>query len=109
MSRVIEPLCRSATGAALAIATVLLISSPAKADGYGDFQAYLVNMQPNEILAVRRGPNATDEKLGALPANAEGIQVIWCNRYDRKSWCDISWQGLRGWIIGDNLQNVEGG
>lgn len=109
MNRLIEWLCRSATGAALAVATIIVIASPAKAEGYGDFQAYLVDMQPNEILSVRRGPSTNDEKLGALPGNAEDIHVIWCNTYDGKSWCDISWKSLRGWILGGNLQNVEGG
>lgn len=104
-----EWLCRSATGAALAVATIIIIANPANAEGYGGFQAYLVNMQPNETLSVRRGPNTTDEKLGALPGNAEGIKVFWCNEYDGQSWCDISWNDLRGWIIGGNLQNVEGG
>lgn len=109
MHRLTKWLRRSAAGAALAVATLIVIANPAKAAGYGDFEAYLVNMQPNEILSVRKGPNTTDEKLGALPGDAENINVIWCNKYDGRSWCDIRWKDLRGWILGDNLQNVEGG
>lgn len=109
MNRLIETMCRSATGAALAIAAIVVVASPTKAAGYGGFQAYLVNMQPNEILAVRRGPSEDDEKVGALPGEAEDIEVIWCNTYAGQSWCDIRWKDLRGWIVSDNLQNVEGG
>ena len=109
MYRLIDSLCRSATAAALAVAAIIVIANPANAEGYGGFQAYLVDMQPNEILSVRRGPNATDEKLGALPSDAENIHVIWCNKYDGQSWCDISWKDLRGWVTGGHLQNVEGG
>jgi len=109
MTKLIETFCRSAAGAALALTAVILVTHPAKAEGYGGFQAYLVNMQPNESLAVRRGPSENDEKVGALPGQAEDIQVIWCNTYGGKSWCDVRWKDLRGWVVGDNLQNVEGG
>jgi len=53
MYRLIDSLCRSATAAALAVAAIIVIANPANAEGYGGFQAYLVDMQPNEIRTQR--------------------------------------------------------
>lgn len=92
--------------------------SSANADqGYGGFMAYIVDMHPRAFLLMYdqqfepSGPtlNSTSKKIGRIPGDAEDIRVIWCENYGSELWCDVSWDGQRGFVLGANLQNVEGG
>jgi hypothetical protein len=79
------------------------------ADGYGGFEAYIANMAANAFLLVYDQKDTTAEQIGRIPGDAEGIFVIWCKDYYGERWCDVRWEGQRGFVLGGNLQNVEGG
>ena len=98
-----------ATWVILAVCLFFQLNLSAKADGYGDFRAYMVGLADNELVAVRSEPKKGRNKIGSIFGNAENIYVHWCDKYDHVLWCDVAYENLRGWIPGENLQNVEGG
>lgn len=97
------------TSTLLAMCLLLQVTVNAKAEGYGEFEAYVVGMKENEIITVRKAPKKGRNKIGVIFGNSENIYVHWCDKFEKVSWCDVTHKNLRGWILGGNLQNVEGG
>ena len=97
------------TSALLTICVLFQLTLSAKAEGYGDFNAYIVGLADNELVSVRSEPKKSANKVGAILGNAEDIYVHWCDKYDDVMWCDVTHKKLRGWILSKYLQNVEGG
>ena len=97
------------TSALLATCLLFQFSLNAQAEGYGGFKAYMKGLAANELIAVRAAPNNKSQKLGAILGSAEDIDVHWCDKFAGIEWCDVTHKKLRGWIIGKNLQNNEGG
>lgn len=84
--------------------------SPATAtNGYGGFEAYIINVASNAFLPLYEQKSTTAKKITGIPGDAENIYVIWCKNSGSELWCDVRWEGQRGFVLSDNLQNVEGG
>lgn len=75
----------------------------------GGFNAYVTGLGRNDIIPMRSDPSQGRNKIGVIPGAAENIWVHRCDQLGGNEWCDITYQGQRGWVIGDNLQNAEGG
>ncbi len=95
--------------ATIGMFALIQTSTPATAEGYGEFEAYFVGLKENELVSVRKAPKKGQNKIGVIFGNAENIYVHWCDRFEKLLWCDVTHKKLRGWILGQNLQNVEGG
>lgn len=78
--------------------------------GYGGFDAYIVDLNENEQIQIRPDHAHGSGKVGVIPADAEGVRVIWCDLYDGTEWCNVEYEGINGWIsdVG-NLRNVDSG
>ena len=52
----------------------------------------------NDVLYVHRSPNLASPRIGSLPHNARGLRSFGCqwSEHDHGTWCEIEWQGLRG-------------
>ena len=81
------------------------------------------NLPAGETLNVRSGPGTNGRVVGELPFGARGILVMdgGCRpgpdniafeamgpteraRAVSRSWCDVEWNGLRGWVYGKYLR-----
>ena len=52
----------------------------------------------NDVLYVHRSASLASARIGSLPHNARGVRNYGCqwSDHDKGSWCEIEWQGLRG-------------
>ena len=105
----------------LAICTALVAGAGragAEADGPDFFRVR--HVRAGSALNVRAEPAAGSERLGALPANADGIRNLGCQgglslaEWERASaeareasrwrrWCRVEYRGLVGWAAGPFL------
>lgn len=56
-------------------------------------------------LNLRTGPDIDFPKATQIP-EGDGVEVHGCLRDE--SWCDISWEGERGWVFSEYLALAEG-
>lgn len=64
------------------------------------------------ILYVRAGPGTGHKALFSIPAGASGVQVGRCRNAEdgaRYPWCEIEWEGRRGWASACCMVSVETG
>ncbi|MGB7205314.1 MAG: hypothetical protein WBD37_07565, partial [Anderseniella sp.] len=54
----------------------------------------------NDVLYVHRSANLASPRIGSLPHNARGVRNYGCqwSDHDKGTWCEIEWQGLRGFV-----------
>jgi uncharacterized protein YraI len=56
-----------------------------------------------DTVDLHAGPDTTFPVVASIPAEAhmqlEGCIHTW-------NWCDVSWNGQRGWVSGDDIQSV---
>jgi hypothetical protein len=101
----------------LLIAALAFTAPAARADADGPDFLRVVDIRPGATLAIRAEPNATSARLGALPANADGIRNLGCQggmnivewekatpaereAARRRRWCKIEYRGVTGWAAG---------
>ncbi len=99
-------------------ATAFSAAAQAQEDGPEYFQ---VNMKPGSTLNVRKDPSLKSEKIGSLPADADGIANLGCHVgmpylewresttavrkvETRRKWCNIEYNGMVGWTAGKYLE-----
>lgn len=99
-----------ATAAFLAISASPVL---AEADGPDFFR--VVNVNANDVLNIRSEASAHSQKIGQIPATADGIQNLGCigqmtyAEYEAASdveraagahrgWCNIAYDGIDGWV-----------
>ncbi len=107
------------------VACVLLTCSAsllAGAQGHGpDFWA-VTGVAPNDVLNLRVAPDADSKAVGRIPFNARGIRNLGCPNdvtFDqwlqmkqaerdkaqrRPRWCQVEYNGTRGWVNGRFLK-----
>ena len=98
------------------ILTIAMVgASLADADG-PDFYR-VTGVASDDVLNIRAKPNASSEKLGSIPHDADGIQnrgcegglsyAEWAEATEeeraasvRRRWCRVSFAGSEGWVAG---------
>jgi hypothetical protein len=55
----------------------------------------------DDTLAVRSGPSTRYTRIGDLPPDADGIEILECTR----GWCRIRYGGLTGWSYAKYLRS----
>jgi hypothetical protein len=95
-------------------------TSPAYA-GSDEPEYFQVNMKPGGSLNVRENPSLKSTKIGTLPATADGIANLGCHIgmpylewkesttairkvETRRKWCNITYNGMTGWTVGEYLE-----
>ncbi len=60
----------------------------------------------NDVLYVHRTASLASPRIGSLPHNARGVRSLGCqwSEHDHGTWCEIEWQGLRGFAAQRYLQ-----
>jgi hypothetical protein len=50
------------------------------------------------VLYVHSRASLASRRIGSLPHNARGVRNLGCqwSEHDHGTWCEIEWQGLRG-------------
>lgn len=103
---------------ALALALLLQLPSStllAEADGPDFFS--VTGVAANDVLNLRAGPSAREEKVGEIPPNGTCVRNLGCRggltyqEYstlsptqraerlkERPRWCRVEYQGMRGWV-----------
>jgi hypothetical protein len=72
-------------------------------DAYSaDYRGYVVNLKPNEGLQTWSDYNVNSDRLGVIPHTAGEVYVDWCITRSGKVWCDVFYDGMRGWIDAPN-------
>ena len=61
--------------------------------------ARVVGIRWNDVLAVRSGPSTRYARIGNLPPDATGIEILECTR----SWCRIRYGNMVGWAFSKYL------
>ena len=73
------------------------------------YLGYVVNLKPNEGLQTWSDYNVNSDRLGVIPHNAHGVYVDWCLNRSGKVWCDVYYDGMRGWVeLSDNIAPHDG-
>lgn len=100
---------------ALAMAVVCPTTVHGEADG-PDFWA-VKGVKSGDVLNIRAEPSPTAKKVGTIPHDGRGLRNLGCqglptfaewskmNEAERqdaqaKKWCQIEFQGIRGWVAG---------
>ncbi len=106
-----------AAGLSVAIAP---LASTASAD-VDNHEYFKVKMKPGATLNVRKDPSLKAKKIGALPAETDGIVNLGCHVgmpylewrnsttairkvETRRKWCNIQYKGMVGWTAGQYLE-----
>jgi uncharacterized protein YraI len=84
----------------VAAAAALVVAGPARADTTTTTTTTWTVQTTNDL---RSGPDASFPVVASIPANAT-MTVEGC--LQNRSWCDVSWNGQRGWLPGDTIQTV---
>jgi hypothetical protein len=52
----------------------------------------------NDVLYVHSRASLASRRVGSLPHNARGVRNLGCqwSEHDHGTWCEVEWQGLRG-------------
>ena len=79
------------------------ISAPSSSYRYGTVGRYarVSGIRFDDTLAVRSGPSTRYTRIGDLPPNADGIEILECTR----GWCRIRYGGLTGWSYAKYLRS----
>lgn len=89
--------------------------------GSDEPEYFQVNMKPGGSLNIRVDPTLKSTKIGTLPATAEGIANLGCHVgmpylewkksttavrkvETRRKWCNITYNGMTGWTVGEYLE-----
>ncbi|MEH6527004.1 MAG: SH3 domain-containing protein [Sneathiella sp.] len=89
--------------------------------GSDEPEYFQVNMKPGGSLNIREDPTLKSTKIGTLPATAEGIANLGCHIgmpylewkksttairkvETRRKWCNITYNGMTGWTVGEYLE-----
>ncbi len=75
-------------------------STPPPSYGTGRY-ARVYGIRWDDTLAVRTGPSTRYRRIGDLPPNASGIEILEC----RYRWCRIRYGNLTGWSSAKYLRS----
>lgn len=69
----------------------------------------VTNHPASELLNVRSGPGTTFKIVSGLPYDAEGLQVIDCQKNAKEQffWCYLRWNDVSGWAYSRYLTRVQ--
>jgi len=101
----------------------LLISHHAHAEADGPEYWRVHGVDGGDVLNIRRAAEATSEKIGEIPPDAQCIKNLKCTggltlnefttlseaqkekvRQERPRWCHIEYKGIHGWVAGRYLR-----
>ncbi len=108
----------------LMLALLFGLAAPAfvQAQGHGPDYWAVTGVAPNDVLNMRAGPNADTAAIGRIPANARGVKNHGCPSdvtfeqwlrmtqaqrdaaQRRARWCQVEYNGTRGWVNGRFLR-----
>ena len=102
---------------------LLLISHNVHAEADGPDYWRVHGVDGGDVLNIRREANATSEKIGEIPPDAQCIKNLNCTggltlnefttlseaqkekiKKERPRWCQIEFQGVTGWVAGRYLR-----
>lgn len=109
---------------ALTVAAVAVGASAVTTTAYAgsdEPEYFQVNMKPGGSLNVRENPSLKSSKIGILPAKADRIANLGCHVgmpylewkesttairkvETRRKWCNITYNGMTGWTVGEYLE-----
>lgn len=108
------------------LALLVGVSAPARAQNAEgpDFWA-VTGVKPNDALNMRMAPNADSEAIARIPYNARALKNHGCpnditfeqwkvmtkpqrDRAARSRWCQVEYQGRKGWVAGRFLREDGG-
>lgn len=108
------------------LALLVGVSAPARAQNAEgpDFWA-VTGVKSNDALNLRMAPNADSEAVARIPYNARGLKNHGCpngitfeqwkvmtkaqrDRAARSRWCQVEYQGRKGWVAGRFLREDGG-
>ncbi len=72
------------------------------------YTADVVGLSSNEVLTVRSAPTPEADKVGVLPGNARGVRVQGCDTFGTGQWCEISHEGVSGFVAEVNFLQKAG-
>jgi hypothetical protein len=75
--------------------------TPARASYSNGRYARVSGIRWNDSLAVRSGPSTRYRRIGNLPPDATGVQILECTR----KWCRIRYGGIVGWSYAKYLRS----
>ncbi len=77
--------------------------SPARQVSIGNYR--VVGVASDDVLNMRRRPSVRSSIVYKLPHNASGISKGRCRRISRRAtWCEIQYNGARGWVNARYIQ-----
>jgi uncharacterized protein YraI len=85
----------------IAMKTKIILPLAAAAVALAPMSAFALTGFTDESTSLRAGPDSDAPRITRMPKNAR-IEVHGCiRRYD---WCDVSYQGTRGWVDSDDVE-----
>jgi uncharacterized membrane protein len=59
----------------------------------------VTGVEPDDVLNIRARPEASAERVGAIPADGAGIRLLGpAARVGQSTWREIEYEGTRGWV-----------
>jgi heat shock protein HslJ len=103
---------------ALCFASGMPLPANAEADGPDRFR--VIDVRPGNTLNIRSGPSTAHERIGRIPAGADGLVNLGCEgglsfvewraasaearaAATNARWCRIEYSGVVGWVAGRYL------
>ena len=100
-----------------AVLVLLALPAPLTANADGPDYYRVVNVAPDDVLNIRASNSATSSKVGEIPHDGDGIRNMGCagglsyseweaatqadrDAAARRRWCQISYDGVTGWVAG---------
>jgi hypothetical protein len=115
-----------ARGALAVCCLAVLAAAPAQAQTAADGPDYwaVTGVRSDDALNLRVAPNADSRRIARIPYNARGIRNFGCpnhvtfeqwkrmtqaqkDRAARSRWCEVEYNGLKGWVAGRFLKEDE--
>jgi uncharacterized protein YraI len=88
------PRCRIAIqGAALLLLLAADVTPAPAAARY----VKVTNLPPGGVVWMRSGPGHFFKRIGFLPHGARHVRAYQCKQLATGAWCQVRYQGTRGW------------
>ena len=111
-------------GRACLVCTLLLlaaVAAPAQTGADNPTFSAVTGVRSNDSLNLRTAPRADSKRLARIPHDARGIKNYGCPNYvtfeqwkgmteaqkdraQRSRWCEVEYDGIRGWVAGRFLK-----
>jgi hypothetical protein len=124
MAATIKVTLMFAWSACLVCVVAVLAAAPAlaqTADSDGPGFWAVTGVSPDDALNLRAAPNADSRRIAKIPFNARGIRNHGCPNHvtfeqwkrmtqaqrdwaARSRWCEVEYNGMKGWVAGRFLK-----